>query len=113
MEPHEGEPWPPGRCNHAACCLGYAGDHIHLLVTGGVDRDNKLLNDTWLFNMSSKKWREVRHNSYYDTKFTMTVLYNEHIIILVIIISRSRCLTILLFYQHGATPLRPISCVQD
>ena len=72
MDPREDEPWPAGRSGHAACCLGYAGDHIHLLVTGGVGRDNKLLNDTWLFNMSSKKWKEVRHN--HDTRFIIIVL---------------------------------------
>ena len=60
MEPREGEPWPVGRCAHAASCLGYAGDHIHLLVTGGVDEDGKVLKDVWIFNLSLKKWNEVR-----------------------------------------------------
>ena len=60
MEPCEGEPWPAGRSGHAACCLGYAGDHTHLLVTGGIDRGDKTLNDTWLFNLSLKKWKQVR-----------------------------------------------------
>ena len=59
MEPGEEEPWPVGRCRHAACCLGYAGDHIHLLVTGGMDGNGKALNDAWLFNLSLKKWKEV------------------------------------------------------
>ena len=48
------------RSAHAACCLGYGGDHIHLLITGGLGRDNKALNDVWLFSLSLKKWREVR-----------------------------------------------------
>ena len=60
MEPHEGEPWPVGRCLHAACCLGQAGDYIHLLVTGGQGRDGKPLKDVWLFDLSLKKWKEVR-----------------------------------------------------
>ena len=60
MEPREGELWPAGRNRHAACCLGYAGDHIHLLVTGGVGGDGKTLNDTWLFSLLSKKWKAVR-----------------------------------------------------
>ena len=60
MEPHEGEPWPVGRDGHTACCLGYAGDHIHLLVTGGRGRDDKALRDIWLFDLSLKKWKEVR-----------------------------------------------------
>ena len=49
-----------GRSTHAACCIGFAGDHINLLVTGGLGRDNKVLNDMWLFDMSLKKWTEVR-----------------------------------------------------
>ena len=60
MEPSEGEPWPAERSHHAACCIGYAGDHIHLLVSSGVGRDGKTLNDVWLFDLSLKKWREVR-----------------------------------------------------
>ena len=60
MEPIEGEPWPVERCRHAACCLGYAGDHIHLLVTGGINRNGKALKDVWLFDLSLKKWKEVR-----------------------------------------------------
>ena len=60
MEPCEGEPWPAGRSRHAACCLGYAGDYIHLLISGGIDQDDKILNDTWLFNLLSKNWKEVR-----------------------------------------------------
>ena len=59
VEPLEGEPWPVGRTDHAACCLGYAGDHIHLLVTGGIDRGGNVLKDVWLFNLSLKKWKKV------------------------------------------------------
>ena len=47
------------RDDHAACCLGYAGDHTHLLVIGGR-RGNKTLKDLWLFDYSLKKWKEVR-----------------------------------------------------
>ena len=60
MEPREGEPWPVERDSHAACCIGYGGDHVHLLVTGGRGRDGKILNDVWLLNLSSKRWTEVR-----------------------------------------------------
>ena len=60
MEPREGEPWPVERCSHAACCLGYAGDHIHLLVTGGLGRDKRPLKDVWFFDLSLKKCKEVR-----------------------------------------------------
>ena len=76
MEPREGEPWPAVRSAHAACYLGYAGDHINLPVTGGIGRGDEALNDTWLFNMSSKKWKEVRHNYY----MTQGLLYYDSII---------------------------------
>ena len=60
MEPHEDELWPVERSRHAACCLGYTGDHIHLLVTGGLGRDCKILKDAWLFDQALKKWKVVR-----------------------------------------------------
>ena len=60
VEPRDGELWPVERSSHAACCLGYAGDHIHLLIYGGVSNDDKVLNDMWLFDVSLKKWKEVR-----------------------------------------------------
>ena len=85
MEPHEGEPWPAGRSAHAACCLGYAGDHIHLLVTGGIGRDGKTLNNNWLFNLLSKKWKEVRCLSLiFCINIIMSmckVLYNPHCVV--------------------------------
>ena len=59
VEPLEGELWPRERDGHAACCLGYDGDHPHLLIHGGRGKDNKTLNDMWLFNLSSRKWQEV------------------------------------------------------
>ena len=54
----EGETWPVGRCEHAATCLGY-GSQPQLLVTGGRDRNDKVLCDIWLLNVQSGRWREV------------------------------------------------------
>ena len=62
VEPHDGEPWPVGRSAHAACGLGYAEDHIYLLISGGLNNDGQVLNDMWLFDVSLKKWKEVRLN---------------------------------------------------
>ena len=59
IEPLEGELWPRERSSHAACCLGYDGDHPHLLIHGGNGKDGEILNDMWLFNLSSRKWQEV------------------------------------------------------
>ena len=60
MEPGEGEPWPTEKRSHAACCLGYPGDNTQLLIMGGIGRDDKPLNSMWLFDLSLKKWKEVR-----------------------------------------------------
>ena len=71
MEPREGEPWPVERSAHKACCLGYAGDHINLLITGGRGRDRKPLKDVWLFDLSLQKWKEVR------LTFTQCIISSE------------------------------------
>lgn len=43
------------RSYHTAVCLGYGGDNPQLLVIGG--RDN--LNDAWMLDVNSWRWREV------------------------------------------------------
>ena len=60
----EGEPWPIGRSYHAACCLGFGSDHPLLLVTGGIDNDDNLLRDVWIFDMSNRRWKEVSKDVY-------------------------------------------------
>ena len=60
LEHPVGEPRPVGRSAHAAACLGYGGDRPQLLVIGGLAADNKLLDDAWLLDVKSKKWREVK-----------------------------------------------------
>ena len=53
------------RSGHAACCIGCSGDHVHLLISGGLGSDDKALKDMWLFDVTSNKWKEVRLiNSY-------------------------------------------------
>ncbi len=58
-EPVEGEPWPLGRSDHAACCLNYGRDHPQLLVYGGLDNKNSVLRDMWVLDVDSGKWTEV------------------------------------------------------
>ena len=59
-----------GRHRHACVILGYGGDHPQLLVTGGVDGKGTVLKDTWMLDLHSWKWREVRVHDYYcdDTR---------------------------------------------
>ena len=56
----KGVPRPMGRSSHDAVCLGYGGDHPHLLVTGGLDNDKTVLGDAWMLDLQSGRWREVR-----------------------------------------------------
>ena len=47
----QGESCPKGRCDHAAVCLGYGGDHPQLFVTGGLN--GSVLSDVWLLDVQS------------------------------------------------------------
>ena len=47
------------RCYHAAVCLGYGGDQPKLLVIGGRG-PGKTLNDVWMLDLQSRRWKEVR-----------------------------------------------------
>ena len=55
---------------HAACCIGYGGDHVNLLVSGGESSDDQALKDMWLFNFKSNKWKEVRLIKSFCNKLT-------------------------------------------
>ena len=60
LERPEGAPWPAERMAHAACCLNYRDYHPQLLVTGGLDKKGKTLNDAWVLDINTGWWREVR-----------------------------------------------------
>ena len=59
LEHPVGEPCPVERSRHAAVCLGYGEPHPQLLVTGGLDADNRVLSDAWILDVQSRHWREV------------------------------------------------------
>ena len=54
-----GEPCPMKRWDHTAVCLGYGGDNPKLLVIGGRSPE-KALNDVWMLDLQSRRWKEVR-----------------------------------------------------
>ena len=60
LERPKGAPWPVGRSSHAACCLNFGEEHPQLLVTGGVDNNGNSLQDAWVLDVKSGRWREVR-----------------------------------------------------
>ena len=47
------------RWDHTAVCLGYGGDNPKLLVIGGRSPE-KALNDVWMLDLQSRRWKEVR-----------------------------------------------------
>ena len=55
----EGEPRPVGRSCHDAVSLGYGGDYPHLLITGGRGDDDTVLQDIWMLDLQSGRWKEV------------------------------------------------------
>lgn len=50
--------WPKGRDGHASCVLS-EGAHPQILVTGGWDKQNQLLYDAWVLDVTSGSWTEV------------------------------------------------------
>jgi len=59
LEKPEGAPWPAGRMLHAACCLNYGDKQPVLLMTGGVAQNRNTLNDAWLLDVHSRRWKEL------------------------------------------------------
>ena len=59
LERPRGAPWPVERSGHAACCLNYGEEHPQLLVTGGVDLNDNTLQDAWILDVKSGRWKEV------------------------------------------------------
>ena len=76
-------PWPEERTSHAACCLNYGQQFPLLLMTGGMDRQNKPLGDAWILDIDRGNWRKVR------LKFTLCVVYIHIIIVFTIIVQVS------------------------
>ena len=54
-----GGPWPQERSCHAAVCLNYGQQYPQLLVTGGLDKQNKQLADVWILDVERGTWRMV------------------------------------------------------
>ena len=65
MDIQEGESFPLWRTGQAAVCLGYGGDHPQLLITGGLGAGNKVLSDSWIFDLQSGRWKEVSVDGYW------------------------------------------------
>ena len=49
--------WPVGRQSHA--CTSIISDSPTLVVIGGTDQTNKLVNDSWTLDTSQYQWSKV------------------------------------------------------
>ena len=64
LERPMGAPWPMERDAHAACCLNCGEEHPQLLVTGGVDKNGTTLQDAWILDVKSGRWRRVSSDAH-------------------------------------------------
>ena len=59
--PDSGEDSPTSRTLHAAACIEHGGDRPQLVITGGRDAGDKVLNDVWIMDVQSGRWNKVIH----------------------------------------------------
>ena len=59
--PDSGGDTPTTRTLHAAACIEHGGDRPQLVITGGQDTSNKVLNDVWIMDVQSGRWKKVIH----------------------------------------------------
>ena len=60
-----GQPWPSGQDYHSAVSLHDSDSHPanpQLFIMWGADKDEKLLNDGWVFVLNVQQWRKVRQS---------------------------------------------------
>ncbi len=79
--------WPKGRDGHASCVLSDSSQP-QVLVTGGWDKQNQLLYDAWVLDVTSGSWTEVSDCMALSSIKTDSVhdllLLNDHYIILTV-----------------------------
>ena len=59
--PDSGGDSPTSSTLHAAACIEHGGDRSQLVITGGRDAGNKVLNDVWIMDVQSGRWKKVIH----------------------------------------------------
>ena len=47
------------RIFHAAVCMEYGGDRPQLVIIGGVGAGDKVVNDVWIMDVQSGRWKKV------------------------------------------------------
>ena len=74
LERPQGAPWPAERDTHAACCLNYGQDHPQVLVTGGKNKNGNTIDDMWILDVQSGRWREVSG----DVRTNVWLVQSQH-----------------------------------
>ena len=59
--PDSGGDTPTMRSLHAAACIEHGGDRPQLVISGGVGAGDKVLNDVWIMDVQSGRWKKVIH----------------------------------------------------
>ena len=57
--PDSGGESPTARCYHAAVFIGHGGEKPQLVINGGWGAGNKVLNDVWIMDVQSGRWKKV------------------------------------------------------
>ena len=73
--PDSGGDSPTVRIWHAAACIEHGGDRPQLVITGGLDAGNKVLNDVWIMDVQSGRLKEVIHALAIDEKVNSVCEY--------------------------------------
>ena len=47
------------RSSPAAVCIEHGGDRTQLVIIGGLGASNKVLNDVWIMDVQSGRWKKV------------------------------------------------------
>ena len=70
---------------HATVCIEHGGDRPQLVISGGLDAGNKVLNDVWKMDVQSGSWEKVIHVYYYlfyiKEKNTEFVIFISEIVV--------------------------------
>ncbi|XP_019852807.1 PREDICTED: uncharacterized protein LOC100632541 [Amphimedon queenslandica] len=55
-KPEKIDQWPVGRSYHAGAIIITASDSPMLVISGGLDENNDILDDCWIFNITQHSW---------------------------------------------------------
>ena len=65
------------RSSHAAICIEHGGDGPQLVISGGHNAGNKVLNDVWIMDVQSGRWKKVIHALAINEKLTLCEYIRE------------------------------------